>query len=210
MNESDLMTAVRDRFAPVRMGTPADVIMARGRSVRRRAHGGRLAAAGVLAASLGAGLGIPAVTAGTTNAGVTHATLAAWTVQKHDDGSIGVVIREPRNLPALERRLARLGVPVLIRTGPAACLPPRIAVVPARIITSERSGRGITFEIRPVAIPARKGILIILRPAGKWKPPAAVRPAPAPALPAAGRPTVVFIPRDGAFPVARPVFKCLS
>jgi hypothetical protein len=210
MNDNDLITAMRDRFDPIRMDTPADVIMTRGRAVRRRGHHGRLAAA-ALAVGLGAGLGIPGVTAhdAAKAPNVTNATLAAWTVQKHSDGSVAVTIREPKNLTALQARLARLGVPVVIRVGSASCLPMHLVPVPKRIIGYKTNGEAITFEIHPVTIPARKGLLIILPAPGKPL-------VPLHALPAAKfprPPTMVFVPRGPlkALPVvAIPVLKCPS
>jgi hypothetical protein len=111
MNDDDLMTAVRDRFDAVLMRAPAAQIMKRGRALRRRRHGGRLAV-GTLAVSLGAGLGVPALTAGPSGTAASHqqATLAAWTVEQHPDGTIAVTIRRPENLAALQRKLATLGV----------------------------------------------------------------------------------------------------
>ena len=208
MNDNDLMTAMRDRFDPIRMDTPADVIMTRGRAVRRRGHRGRLAA-GALAVGLGVGLGIPVVTAHDATS-VTNATLAAWTVQKHSDGSVAVTIREPKDLTALQARLARLGVPAVIRVGPASCLPAHLVPVPKGIIGYKNNGKAITFEIRPVAIPARKGLLIILDPPGKLAVP--LHALPAGKLPRP--PTMVFVPRGLPLKVlpagAIPLLKCPS
>jgi hypothetical protein len=117
MNDDDLMTAVRDRFAPVLMETPAAEIIKRGRGLRRRRHGGKLAA-GALAVSLGAGLAVPALTAGGA-AAPQRATLAAWTIQQHPDGTIAVTIRRPENLAALQRKLAAFGVLVTFVDGRA-------------------------------------------------------------------------------------------
>ena len=104
MNDDDLMTAVREEFAPVRMDVAADTIMARGRAARRLRRS--RVAAGVLAVGLGAGLGIPALMSGNATGG---ATLAAWTVARQTDGSVTVTIREMRNLPALQAKLAADG-----------------------------------------------------------------------------------------------------
>ena len=63
MDDNELMTAVRERFDPVRMHTPAETITARGRSLRHRRRSAL--AGGALAVTLGAGLAVPALTAGT-------------------------------------------------------------------------------------------------------------------------------------------------
>lgn len=167
MNDDDLMTAVRDRFAAIRMDTPAEKIMARGSSLRRR--GGRLAAgaARALAVSLGAGLSVPALTAGTA-APARHATLAAWTVREHHDGSIGVTVRRPQNLPALQLRLAKLGAPVIIVAGQAR--PGRgcaVEWIPAAFqIRFAPIKHAVAFELKPGKIPPHALLWIALPPGG--------------------------------------------
>lgn len=110
MDDNELMTAVRERFDPVRMRTPAETIAARGRRLRHRR--GALAG-GALAVALAAGLAVPALTAGTA-ASPEHATLAAWTVDHRPDGAIAVTIRELRDLPALQRAINAAGARVTI------------------------------------------------------------------------------------------------
>jgi hypothetical protein len=111
MDDNELISAVRDRFDPVRMHTRTETILARGRSLRRRRRAG--VAGGALAIALGAGLAVPALTAGTA-ASPEHVTLAAWTVDQRPDDSIAVSIRELRNLPALQRVLKADGARVTI------------------------------------------------------------------------------------------------
>jgi hypothetical protein len=108
MDDNELITAVRDRFDPVRMRTRTETVLARGRSLRRRRRAG--VAGGVLAIALGAGLAVPALTAASPE----HVTLAAWTVDQRPDDSIAVSIRELRDLPALQRVLKADGVLVTI------------------------------------------------------------------------------------------------
>jgi hypothetical protein len=160
MNDNDLMTAVRDSFAPVRMNAPAPAIMARGGSLRRHRHGKALAAS-ALAVSLGAGLSVSALAAGPATA-PQHATLAAWTVTPHPDGSVGVTVRQPRDLAALQAKLAKLGIRVLFAAGPGGpWLDCRLhAEVPAAIVQLKRLPKGVIFQIHPGAIPPRKWLLI--------------------------------------------------
>jgi hypothetical protein len=108
MDDNELMTAVRERFDPVRMRTPAEAIAARGRRLRHRRRGAL--AGGALAAALAAGLALPAGTAAPPE----HATLAAWTVDQRPDGAIAVTIRELRDLPALQRAINAAGARVTI------------------------------------------------------------------------------------------------
>jgi hypothetical protein len=111
MDDNELMTAVRERFDPVRMRIPAETITARGRSLQFRRRGAL--AGGALAIALGAGLAVPALTAGTAGS-AEHATLAAWTVDHRSDGAIAVTIRELRDLPALQRAINTAGARVTI------------------------------------------------------------------------------------------------
>jgi hypothetical protein len=104
---------------------------------------------------LGAGLSVTALTAGTTTATGQQATLAAWTVQKHPDGSIGVIIRRPQNLAALQVRLAKLGAPVIFVVGQAkpghGC--PRTAFPAAVQLPYRPFPHGVAFELKPGRIP---------------------------------------------------------
>lgn len=164
MNDDDLMTEVRDRFAPVRMHASPEQIMARGRSLRRRRHGTSLAA-GALAVSLGAGLSVTALTAGPAAPAAQHATLAAWTVDQHPDGSIGVTIRRPQDLKALQARLAKLGAPVLFVVVPAGqlghgCAPTVLDLKPA--IAFQALKHAVSFEIRPLKMPPHSVLRIAL------------------------------------------------
>ena len=111
MDDNELMTAVRERFDPVRLHIPAETIVARGGSLRHRRRG--VVTGGALAVALGAGLAVPALTAGTA-AAPEHAALAAWTVDTRPDNSIAVTIRELRDLPALQRAINAAGARVTI------------------------------------------------------------------------------------------------
>jgi hypothetical protein len=111
MDDNELMAAVRDRFDPVRMRTRTETIVARGRSLRRRRRSA--VAGGALAVALGAGLAVPALTAGTA-ATPEHVSLAAWTMDQRPDDSISVTIRELRDLRALQRVINAAGARVTI------------------------------------------------------------------------------------------------
>jgi hypothetical protein len=176
MNDEDLLTTVRDGFAAARMTTPAEAIADRGRSLRRRRHRARQAAVGgVLALALGAGLGVSALTAGAPGA-ARQVTLAAWTVSQHSDGSIGVTIRELRDLPALQARLAADGARVTISNTslslPHGCVAVRSASqLPAGMVSfgPGRPAGGYVLDIRPSLIPAGQVLRILLIP-GPFKP----------------------------------------
>jgi hypothetical protein len=169
MNDNDVLTTVRDGFAPAQMTIPADVIMTRGRSLRRRRHRGQFVAGGALALALGAGLGVQALTAGPPAA--QQPTLAAWTVQRSPDGAITVTIRELRDLPALQARLDLDGAPVTISdtslTLPHGCVAQ--AGVPQLLqkivsFSTSRTASGFAFTLRPSQIPSGQQLQILLIP----------------------------------------------
>jgi len=175
MNDEHLLTMVRDGFAPVRMTTSATVIADRGRSLRRRRRGARLAAGGALALALGAGLGVSALTARAPGA-AQQVTLAAWTLSRHSDGSIAVTIRELRDLPELQARLAADGARVTISDAslslPHGCVAVRSASQlqngMVRYGSGQPAGRYV-LVIRPSLIPGGQVLRILLIP-GPFKP----------------------------------------
>ena len=126
MNDSDLMSEVRGRFAPVRMETPAKAIMARGTMMRRRRNSGRLTA-GAMAAALGAGLGASAFAHGGT---AQDAALAAWTVQQRPDGTVLLTVRKLDDMAALRARLAPYGVSIATEANPKLAMVCRFPWVP--------------------------------------------------------------------------------
>jgi hypothetical protein len=100
--------------------------------------------------------------------------LAAWTVARQTDGSVTVTIREMRNLPALQAKLAADGARVAIGLGavttdggtqiatgpdavtaPAGCLASTAdqAVTPAALAFHDQ-GQGYYLVIHPAKIPA--------------------------------------------------------
>jgi hypothetical protein len=165
MNDEDVLAAVRDGWAPVQMSTTTEVIVARGRSLRRRKYRGRLAAGGALALALAAGLSVPVITHGAPQ----QATLEAWTVNQHPDGSIAVTIRELRDLPALQARLAADGARVTVSdatiTLPQGCVAPQPpAQMSPGIVTFNSSSGGYFFLIQPSQIPSDRVLLIVLSP----------------------------------------------
>jgi len=153
MNDDNVLTAVREGFAPVRMQTPAKAIMARGAMMRRRTNSGRLTA-GALAAALGAGLSVSAFGHGGT---AQDAALAAWTVQQQSDGTVLVTVRKLDDMAALRARLAPYGVSIATVPSPKqamVCSFPATAVpAPGHI----RSGHAwpliaVRFAVPPIEV----------------------------------------------------------
>jgi hypothetical protein len=185
---------VREDFAAVRMGVPAELILADGRSRRRRRRCAQgLAVAAVLAAGLG--LGVSALASGASVPGapaehtIAHrpsprghtrdATLAAWTVVVQPDGAVAVTIHDLRNIAGLQQRLNAADVHAVVyarvRRLPG-CLNWQQAGRLGAIVTSKVALRAddVYFVIHPAVIPLGSTLQIDVLPPG-WPPP---EPAP--------------------------------
>jgi hypothetical protein len=190
MNDHDLLTAVKEDFAAVRMEVPAELILAGGRSRRRRRRCAQgLAVAAVLAAGLG--LGVPALTSGASVPGppaehaiaqrpssgghTGDATLAAWAVVRQPDGAVAVTIHDLRNIAGLQQRLnaadVRAAVYARARRLPG-CLDWPDAGRLGAIVTSKAAlgPNDVYFVIHPAAIPRGSTLQIDVLPPG-WPPP---------------------------------------
>ena len=132
MNDDELMTAVRDAFADVRLDGPVEETVRRGRVLRGRSRAYRAAAvagvaaiAGVTAVAVtGPGRAAPAASAqaGATGAPVAAGpggtTLDAWTVTKGSDGTVNITIRQLLDVAGLQRTLRADGVPARVVVQP--------------------------------------------------------------------------------------------
>jgi hypothetical protein len=162
MNDDELRTTVRERFTGVRMDTPVDQIVARGRAVRARRR--IPVAAGGLAAAAGVAIGVATLVSGGPHAShATSATLTAWTVQKQANGDVRVTIRDLRDPSGLQARLRADGIPANVSFSglPAACQP--VAVTKSQlssVVTHQQHGRRMVFVIHPSALPSGDGVFI--------------------------------------------------
>ena len=133
MNDDELMTAVRDSFAEVRLAVPLERTARRGRVLRGRSRAYRAAAvAGVAAiawvtAVAVTGPGRAAPPAASAQAGATGAPVAAgpggtmldaWTVTKGSDGTVNITIRQLLDVAGLQRTLRADGVPARVVVQP--------------------------------------------------------------------------------------------
>ncbi|HEX4092973.1 MAG TPA: hypothetical protein VHZ33_30005 [Trebonia sp.] len=119
MNDDQMLTAVRDSFADVRLDVPLDRTVSRGRALRGRSRALRVASvagaaalAGVAAVAM-TGLGradAPATASSRTGT----AKLDAWTVTKAPDGIVNVTIRQFSDEAGLQRTLRADGVPIWV------------------------------------------------------------------------------------------------
>jgi hypothetical protein len=143
MNDDDLLSNLRARFADVRLGAPLDDVLARGRRYRRERR---------LLPAIGAGTGtvaaVVALVAGLTLPGAAPATsravLTDWSVSTGPHHTVTVVIRdrgESRQARiGLTRALHAAGVPAIVRTRqPARACALRFGVTrPATVIKASQ------------------------------------------------------------------------
>jgi hypothetical protein len=149
MNDTELVTIVRESFTGVHATTPPDQIARRGRTVRARRRSPL--AAGAVALAAGAAAAVFAVTARPPvqppqPAQPGNAQLAAWTVTRQADGTVRVTIRQLMDPAGLQARLRAVGVPATVtpigEPNPSCRTYPASKALLARVFTS-------TFEVTP-------------------------------------------------------------
>jgi len=121
--DSELLTAVRDSFARIRLNAPLDATIRRGRKLRARRRMAGLGAAAVVIAGgaalatallLPGGVAPPAASRPQPTASDTRpgpARLTAWTVTKGPGDTVTILIRELRDPAGMQRTLRADGVP---------------------------------------------------------------------------------------------------
>jgi hypothetical protein len=163
MNDTELITAVRESLAGVRSSTPVEQIVSRGRAVRARRRIPGLAAALALAA--GAAVAGAALAPGHHQPGrPPGAQLAAWTVVRQADGTVTVTIRELRDPAGLQRRLRADGIPASVTffgQVPRSCrrYPVNAALI-NRVYTGRTVGGFPVMVIHTGALPRDAGVQV--------------------------------------------------
>lgn len=176
MDDNDLLAAVREDFAGVRMNTEAEAILTGGASLRRRRHRRRAYGAGAAALCAAAAISVASLTPGSASpgppgpspGGTRDAQLTAWTVQRQPDGAVAVTIRDMLNLPGLQRKLNADGVPAVVIAGehnPSVCRNDKAMKQDmASVIEFGRPGGPSPerdfFVIHPAAIPSGSKLLL--------------------------------------------------
>ena len=164
MNDSDLITALREQRGKVPMDTPVEEIIRRGRAVRARRRVPRVAMA--LGAAAAAAFAVSAALPASHPASEPGAQLAAWTVARQADGSIKVTIRELQDPAGLQQRLRADGVPASVtfsgQQNPACQGYPGGGSQSQRrhllnsVVTAPATGRDV-MVIHPAALPSGAG-----------------------------------------------------
>ncbi len=166
--------ALRDSLDGVAMHTPVEQIVAAGRARRRRRRVTGLATVTTgVAAVTGLALGVPALSHPSTappSAG--HFRAAAFTLDRHADGTIHVTWDKRRYFEdhaGLERALRAAGFPVLVREGTFCTTPKDDPTLDAsgsgvgvdRVVRAQRtSDDSVVFIYTPSAMPAGKQLFI--------------------------------------------------
>lgn len=163
MNDSELITAVRESVTGVHTATPVEQIVSRGRVLRarRRLPG----AAGALAAAAAAALAVTALVPAGHHPARAHppAELAAWTVARQPGGDVKVTIRQLRDPAGLQSRLRADGVPATVTFSGQmnrSCQRYPAGTVLNQVFTSSGSGRATVMIIDPSALPPGAGVAI--------------------------------------------------
>jgi hypothetical protein len=170
MNDDQVLTAARNALSDVRLRTPLDEIMIRGRALRTRR---RRAIAGTATLACVSALAVTiASTVAHTGGSSAGTKLVAWTVTAGPRDSVTVMVRQTYDATGLQRTLRADGIPVRVVFSGAGipemnpALPPEChaaamsdranADAQARILgapTSPKSGLGAGSRIpRPVAV----------------------------------------------------------
>ena len=163
MNDSELITAVKESVTGVHMHVPTEQIINRSRTIRarRRIPG----AAGALAVVAGVAVAVAALLPASQPSGQPTTQLAAWTVVKQADGTVSVTIRELRDPAGLQEKLRADGVPASVtffgQSAPRSCqgYPADTALI-NRVFTVRHAGRFPVMIIHPSALPDGAGVQI--------------------------------------------------
>lgn len=163
MNDSELITVVRESVTDVHTATPVEQILSRGRVVRARRRMASLIAA--LAAVAGAAVAVTALlSAGHPASYQPRAQLTAWTVVKLPGGDVSVTIHEMFYPAGLQRKLRADGVPASVTFGGRRSSSSCRAYPASRALLNEvfpgKPATTAAIVIRPSALPAGAGVYI--------------------------------------------------
>lgn len=163
MNDSELITAVRESVTGVHTATPVDQIVHRRRALRGRRRLPGVAA--VMAVATGAALATNALVPSGQHPASSQlpAQLAAWTVVKRADGNIHVTIRELRDPSGLQAKLRADGVPASVMFSGQMNRSCRAGTAGAnlkQVFTAGHSSHDYVMVIHPSALPAGIGVQI--------------------------------------------------
>jgi hypothetical protein len=205
MNDTELITAVRESVADIHSVTPVAQIISRGRAVRARRRIPGVAAALTVAAGTALALTtlLPSghrglVSPGHPGSHPASVRLAAWTVAMQANGDIDVTIHQLQDPAGLQAALRADRLPVNVSFSgpqpPASCQPYTTTGQDVlRAVAQFHTSDGSAFlVIDPSALPSGTGVAI-------FDEPGAGVPSPSPGTPThgSGRPAGITPPPAG-------------
>lgn len=170
MTDDELNTSVKEHFTNVHMNTPVEQIMTRGRAVRVRRR--IPVAAGTLAVTAGATLGIATLLPAAHSPRVDHqttagrATLDAYSVATTGHGNYRVTVRALRDPAGLQKKLREDGIPARVSFSnpkPPACRPAGNEAN-FSLISKNLRGNPAVFVIYRSELRDDRGVFISIRP----------------------------------------------
>jgi hypothetical protein len=160
MNEHDVACQVRESFSGLRMDTPLEAVVARGRA-RRRHRLSAAAGAAVAATAAGATAALTLTPGGpaTAQSGHPPVRLAAFSVTSGPHGSTTLTLRKgaPYRLDpaALRAALAAHGIPALVTVGEVCGSAPAPAASVGQVVhVSRRADGSVIMVIDGSAVPS--------------------------------------------------------
>ena len=163
MNDTEVLTAMRDSFSGVRMRTPLEQTVLRGRVLRarRRAY---CAAAVVGVAAVAA---VTAVTTVNLGAPASSVALDAWTVTLGPHHTVTVTVRQLSDAAGLQQTLRADGIPARVdfQSGMPSDSPPLPAEC-RNVAMSDEANAKLQGKIlgMPATMPDGQGVALTLYP----------------------------------------------
>lgn len=202
MNDDELIIAIKERFAEVHLSTPLGVIARRRRTLRARRQifgvAGATALAGAAALAVAGQVSgnapstpsaAPSPTRSTSP--LPGATLAAWSVAEHADGTVQVTIRDLQDPDGLQTKLRADGIPANVHFYPslqdwgwtpgpssddqmpplpASCTQYDASRTPLGYVAPSDADSTVVFTIDPSDIPYGAGVALESAPLGPQEP----------------------------------------
>ena len=182
MNETELLTALREALPGIRLETTLEDTVRRGRTLRIRRRA-RAAAAIAGAAALAGVVAVATVGAGATRPTIGKTALDAWTVSRGPGNTVTVTIRQLDDAAGLQRTLRADGIPARVEflpvprptgptnppgsasmplvepTIPAGCTQPAMSLKKNLEIQDQIFGQGMTDQLSDVALVIHVGAI---------------------------------------------------
>ena len=165
MNDNEVLDHIRNGLSEVRMGTPVEAIMARGRSRRRRRWGVAVTVTtgfmvGLVAISLLASVRAPT--------GENPARLPAFTLVSNLDGTATLTLVKGQipDPDVLRAKLEQAGIPAVVNVGSSCDSAPEPVGLDEVVSSYQRADGSVVLVITPSAMPTGTELSIGFFPQG--------------------------------------------